>query len=121
MEKSITVRFTNEEYTQLFALAKKNKMSLQNFIKSMAILFTDNNDLLAKINNPEIKKSLENDLKIMAGQLEKKQKFVDLLLRSIYSTQLSLEGQFIKSRKEAAKELKKDVDRIKYMVSSSSQ
>ena len=78
------------------------------------------NDLLEKLNNPDVKKTLEEDLQKMAAQLEKQQQLVDLLLRSIYSTQLSLEGQFIKYRKEAAKELKKDMDRISYMVKSAS-
>ena len=119
-EKSITIRVSDDEYTQLYALAKENNMSLRDFIRSMAVLFTENKDILGKINNPDVKKSLENDLQKMAGRLEKQQQFIDLLLRSVYSTQLSLEGQFIKFRKEAAKELKKDVDRISYMVNSTS-
>ena len=119
-EKNITISVSDEEYTQLYALAKKSNMSLRDFVRSMAVLFTDNNDLLEKLNNPDVKKTLEEDLQKMAAQLEKQQQLVDLLLRSIYSTQLSLEGQFIKYRKEAAKELKKDMDRISYMVKSAS-
>jgi predicted CopG family antitoxin len=119
-EKNITISVSDEEYTQLYALAKKSSMSLRDFVRSLAVLFTDNNDLLEKLNNPDVKKTLEEDLQKMAAQLEKQQQFVDLLLRSIYSTQLSLEGQFIKHRKEAAKELKKDMDRISYMVKSAS-
>ena len=119
-EKNITISVSDDEYTQLYTLAKKSSMSLRDFVRSMAVLFTDNNDLLEKLNNPDVKKTLEEDLQKMAGQLEKQQQLVDLLLRSIYSTQLSLEGQFIKYRKEAAKELKKDMDRISYMVKSAS-
>ena len=119
-EKNITISVSDDEYTQLYTLAKKSSMSLRDFVRSMAVLFTDNNDLLEKLNNPDVKKTLEEDLQKMAAQLEKQQQLVDLLLRSIYSTQLSLEGQFIKYRKEAAKELKKDMDRISYMVKSAS-
>ena len=95
-------------------------MSLRDFIKSLAVLFTSNKEVMETLENAEVKKTLEEDLQKMAIQLEKKQQFIDLLLRSIYSTQLSLEGQFIKFRKEAAKELKKDMDRISYMVNSGS-
>ena len=119
-EKNISFRVSDDEYTQLYALAKENNMSLRDFIRSMAVLFTDNKDVIETLENTEVKKSLEDDLQIMATRLEKQQQFIDLLLRSIYSTQLSLEGQFIKFRKEAAKELKKDMDRISYMVNSDS-
>ena len=119
-EKNITISVSDEEYAQLYALAKKSNRSLRDFVRSLAVLFTDNKDLLDKLDNPDVKKTLEEDLQKMAAQLEKQQQFVDLLLRSIYSTQLSLEGQFIKHRKEAAKELKKDIDRISYMVKSAS-
>lgn len=119
-EKSITFRVSDDEYTQLYSLAKENNMSLRDFIKSLAVLFTDNKEILENLENADIKKALEEDLQKMANRLEKQQHFIDLLLRSIYSTQLSLEGQFIKSRKEAAKELKKDMDRISYMVNQDS-
>ena len=119
-EKSITLRISDDEYRQLYSLAKENNMSLRDFIKSLAVLFTSNKEVMETLENAEVKKTLEEDLQKMAIQLEKKQQFIDLLLRSIYSTQLSLEGQFIKFRKEAAKELKKDMDRISYMVNSGS-
>jgi uncharacterized protein (DUF1778 family) len=119
-EKSITFRVSDDEYTQLYSLAKENNMSLRDFIKSLAVLFTDNKETLETLENAEIKKALEEDLQKMADRLEKQQHFIDLLLRSIYSTQLSLEGQFIKFRKEAAKELKKDMDRISYIVNQNS-
>ena len=119
-EKNISIRVSDDEYTQLIALAKENNMSLRDFIRSMAVLFTNNKEVIETLENAEVKKSLEDDLQKMATRLEKQQQFIDLLLRSIYSTQLSLEGQFIKFRKEAAKELKKDMDRISYMVNSGS-
>ena len=119
-EKSITLRISDDEYRQLYSLAKENNMSLRDFIKSLAVLFTSNKEVMETLENAEVKKTLEEDLQKMAIKLEKKQQFIDLLLRSIYSTQLSLEGQFIKFRKEAAKELKKDMDRISYMVNSGS-
>lgn len=119
-EKSISIRVSDDEYTQLYALAKENNMSLRDFIRSMAVLFTDNKEVIETLEDAEVKKSLEEDLQKMATRLEKQQQLIDLLLRSIYSTQLSLEGQFIKFRKEAAKELKKDMDRISYMVNSDS-
>jgi hypothetical protein len=119
-EKSITVRLSDDEYRQLYSLAKENNMSLRDFIKSLAVLFTNNKDVIETLDDAEVKKTLEEDLQKMAIHLEKQQQFIDLLLRSIYSTQLSLEGQFIKFRKEAAKELKKDMDRISYMVNSDS-
>jgi uncharacterized protein (DUF1778 family) len=119
-EKSITIRVSDDEYTQLYALAKESNMSLRDFIKSLAVLFTDNNEVIEALENTDVRKGLEDDLQKMAVRLEKQQQFIDLLLRSIYSTQLSLEGQFIKYRKEAAKELKKDMDRISIIVNSSS-
>ena len=119
-EKSITFRVSDAEYAQLYSLAKESNMSLRDFIKSLAVLFTDNKEILETLENADIKKALEEDLQKMASRLEKHQHFIDLLLRSIYSTQLSLEGQFVKSRKEAAKELKKDMDRISYMVNPNS-
>ena len=120
-EKSINIRVSDDEYAQLYIMAKENNMSLREFIKSLAVLFTDHKDVMETLENAEVKKSLEDDLQKMAIRLEKQQQFTDLLLRSIYSTQLSLEGQFIKSRKEAAKELKKDMDRISYIVNSGSR
>jgi len=119
-EKSITIRVSDEEYTQLYSQAKENNMSLRDFIKSLAVLFTDNKEVKEALENTDVRKALEDDLQKMAVRLEKQQQFIDLLLRSIYSTQLSLEGQFIKNRKEAAKELKKDLDRISYIVNSGS-
>lgn len=119
-EKNISIRVSDDEYTQLIALAKENNMSLRDFVRSMAVLFTNNKEVIDTLENAEVKKSLEDDLQKMAMRLEKQQQLIDLLLRSIYSTQLSLEGQFIKFRKEAAKELKKDMDRISYMVNSGS-
>jgi hypothetical protein len=117
-EKSITFRVTDDEYAQLSALAKTHKKSLPTFVKSLAVLFTDNKELFRSLENPAIKKGLEDDLQSMAEQLQQQQKFIELLLRSIYSTQLRLEGQFKKYRKEAAKELEKDFGRISLMVNS---
>jgi len=119
-EKSITIRVSDDEYTQLYSLAKENNMSLRDFIKSLAVLFTNNKEAIEALENTDVRKELEDDLQKMAVRLEKQQQFIDLLLRSIYSTQLSLEGQFIKYRKEAAKELKKDMERITYIVNSGS-
>lgn len=117
-EKSITFRVTDDEYTQLGALAKTHNKSLPNFIKSLAVLFTENKNVLNTLESPDIKNRLESDLQSMADELQKQQKFIELLLRSIYSTQLRLEGQFKKYRKEAAKELEKDFGRISLMINS---
>ncbi|KAA3610026.1 MAG: hypothetical protein D8M58_07695 [Calditrichaeota bacterium] len=117
-EKSITFRVTDDEYAQLSALAKTHKKSLPDFIKSISLLFTDNKEIFGQLDNPDVKNKLENDLESMADKLQNQQKFVELLLRSIISTQLRLEGQFKKQRKEAAKELEKDFGRISLMVNS---
>jgi len=117
-EKSITFRVTDDEHAQLSALAKTHKKSLPDFIKSLAVIFTENKEIFNSLDNPDIKKKLEGDLQSMASELEQQQRFIDLLLRSIYSTQLRLEGQFKKYRKEAAKELEKDFGRISLMVNS---
>jgi hypothetical protein len=119
-EKSISFQVSDEEYIQLYELAKNSGMSLPQFIKSQTLLFTENKSLLEEFNINDSKRTLEEDLQEMAKKLEKKQQFVDLLLRTIYSTQLRLEGQIKKYRKEAEKELKKDMDRISLIVESSS-
>ncbi len=119
-DKSITLRVTDDEYAQLFALAKTHKKSLPDFIKSLAELFTDNKEVFKNLENPDVKNKLESDLQSMAERLQTQQKFIDLLLTSIYSTQLRLEGQIKKYRKDAAKELEKDFGRISLMVNSAS-
>lgn len=120
-EKSVTVNLTNEEYSQLYRLAQSANISLRDFIRSLAILFTDNKSILDDIEPNDSKKAYEEDLQKIARQLEKKQQFLDLLLRSVYSSQLRLEGQLKKQRKEAEKELKKDLERISLMVDSTSE
>lgn len=119
-EKSITIKISDEEYAQLYDLAQTANMNLRDFLKSMAFLFTDNKSILDEINLNDPKKTFENSLQKIAQKLEKKQQFIDLLLRSVYSSQLRLEGQIKKHRKEAEKELKKDIERISLMVESSS-
>ena len=119
-EKSITIKISDEEYSQLYELAQSSNMNLRDFIKSLAILFTDNKSVLDDINPDDPKKDFEDRLQNLAQQLEKKQQYIDLLLRSVYSSQLRLEGQIKKHRKEAEKELKKDIDRISLMVEQSS-
>ncbi len=118
--KNITINVTEDEYSQLSALAKTHQKSVPDFLKSLAVLFTDNKEIINSLENPDVKNGLEKDLQLMSEQLQQQQKFTDLLLRSIYSTQLRLEGQFKKYRKEAAKELEKDFGRISLMVNSNS-
>lgn len=118
-EKSITFQISDEAYKQLYNLAKTSELSLPEFIKSFALLFIDNKSFLKHFSIEDSKNYFEDDLQKMAKQLENKRQFIDLILRSIYSTQLRLEVQFKKYRKEAEKELKKDVDRITLMVDSS--
>ena len=120
-EKSITIKISAEEYSQLYDLAQSGNMNLGDFIKSLSLLFTDNKSILDDINPELSQKPYEEDLQNVAKQLEKKQHFIDLLLRSVYSSQLRLEGQLKKHRKEAEKELKKDLNRITLMVESSSE
>lgn len=116
MEKSISFSVTDDQYAQLCALAKTHQKDLPEFIRALSLLFTDTSEILNHLENQEAKKELESDLQSMASQLQKQQKFIELLLRSIYSTQLRLEGQIKKYRKEAAKELEKDFSRIALMV-----
>lgn len=118
-EKSITFQISDEAYKQLYNLAKTSKLSLPEFIKSFALLFTDNKAFLKHFSIEDSNNYFEDDLQKMAKQLENKRQFIDLILRSIYSTQLRLEVQFKKYRKEAEKELNKDIDRITLMVDSS--
>ena len=117
-EKSITVRVTEDEFVQLEVLANAHDMNVQEFVTSMSTLLTNNKTLLEKISDPDAKNNLEDELKTISVALEQKRQHVDLLLRSIYSTQLRLEGQFKKYRKEAAKELEKDFERISLMIGS---
>jgi hypothetical protein len=116
MEKSITFSVTDDDYNQLKSLAKKQGMTLAEFVKFFLLLLTNNNSLLAPLKSADVKKNLEDSLQNVSDLLEKQQRFLDLALRSIYSTQLTLEGQFKKYRKEAAKELEKDFERISLMV-----
>lgn len=118
-EKSITFQISDEAYKQLYNLAKTSELSLPEFIKSFALLFIDNKSFLKHFSIEDSKNYFEDDLQKMAKQLENKRQFIDLILRSIYSTQLRLEVQFKKYRKEAEKELNKDIDRITLMVDSS--
>lgn len=115
-KKIISVSVTDDEYAQLKALAKTHQMEPDDFIKSLSLLFIDNKSLYESISNIEAKKNLEDELLKVSNQLEKKQRFIDLLLRSIYSTQMRLEGQFKKYRLEASKELEKDFERISIIV-----
>lgn len=119
-EKSITIKISDEEYSQLYDLARAGNMSLRDFIKSLATLLTDNKSIIDDITPNHSKKAFEDDLQNIAQILEKKQHFIDLLLRTVYSSQLRLEGQIKKHRKEAEKELKKDIDRISLIVDPSS-
>ena len=118
-EKSITFKISDKEYSKLYDLAKAEGMNLRDFIKYLALLFTDKKSILDDINPKGHKNAFEDDLQNVAQKLEKKQQFIDLLLRSVYSTQLRLEGQLKKHRKEAEKELKKDLDRISLIVETS--
>jgi len=117
-EKSITIRVTEDEFIQLEVLAKAHGMSLQDFVSSMSKLLTDDKALLDKISDTDVKNNLEEELTTIAESLEQKKHYLELLLRSIYSTQLRLEGQFKKYRKDASKELEKDFSRISLMIGS---
>ena len=114
----ISVVVSSDEYNQLKALAQLQNMDLNNFIRSFLLVFIDDKDILGSISGIEAKIKLEDELQKIAQKLEKKQRFTDLLLRSIYSTQLRLEGQFKKYRLEASKELEKDFERISMIVDS---
>ncbi len=116
--KKITITLSEDEYNQLELLAKKHKMKVRDFVTIMSTLLTSNKNLLKIINSPDVKKTLELDLKYISSLLEIKQKHIQLLLRSIYSTQLRVEGQIKKYRLEAAKELEKDFDRISMILDS---
>lgn len=118
MDKSITFNLSENEFSKLETLAKTQQKSLSEFVRSMALLFTGPNEVVKDVDSSEIKKNFESDLQFMAEQLQKQQQFIDLLLRSIYSTQLRLEGQFKKYRKDAAKELEKDFRRISLIIDS---
>ena len=114
----ISIVVSSDEYNQLKALAQLQNMDLNNFIRSFLLVFIDDKDILGSISGIEAKIKLEDELQKIAQKLEKKQRFTDLLLRSIYSTQLRLEGQFKKYRLEASKELEKDFERISMLVDS---
>lgn len=91
-------------------------MEPEDFLKSLVSLFTDNKSLQETVASTDAKNNLEEKLDYISKLLIQKQHFIDLFLRSIYSTQLRLEGQFKKYRIEAAKELEKDFDRISIIV-----
>jgi len=114
-EKNISINISKKQYAQLNAFANALNIETDVFIKKMALLFTDSE---IPVSDSEGRNDLEKNMELMANQLQKNQKFNDLLLRSIYSTQLRLEGQIKKYKKEASKELDKDFERISLIIKS---
>ena len=115
-KKNVAVSLTQDEFDQLKKLSATHNMEPEDFLKSLVSLFTDNKSLQETVASTDAKNNLEEKLDYISKLLIQKQHFIDLFLRSIYSTQLRLEGQFKKYRIEAAKELEKDFDRISIIV-----
>ncbi len=116
--KRISFEVSDQVYKEIEELARKHNMPIHVFAEYMTRMFNLSVKDVATFNIPEAKNTLEKDLNAMAGNIEKQQHQLELLLRSVYSTMMRLESQFKQQRLEAAGELEKDFERIALFIDS---
>ena len=116
--KLINLRISPQEFQQIKKLADDRGMTVSVYMRYMATLLSDSHYDFSDITGVKAKKQLERDLTVMAKNLEKQRRHIDMLLSSINSTALKLESQFKRYRIEMAGELDKDFKRIDLLLDS---